>query len=108
MRENKSMRSLLSWVFRLSVPLYFYIAFGKGLFSGVDLNSVHDVLVLAGATMSVLILIGGFFRKDTVTKVSAIVLVIISVIAVVRAFDLQYWFYPFFVSLYFWVYGNSY
>ncbi len=108
MRENKSLRSVVAWTFRITIPLFVYLAYGGFLLDGIDLTSSFELIILAAAILAVLLFIGAFTRKDTLTKLSAVLLMIVSVIAVLKGFDLVIWFYPFFVSFYFLIYGNSY
>jgi len=108
MRENKGLRWAVSWTFRITIPLFIYLAYGGFLLDGIDLTKSNELIYLAVAVLSVLLLLGAFMRKDSLTKISAFLIMLVAVIAVIKGFDMLIWFYPFFVSFYFLIYGNSY
>ncbi len=108
MRENKSMRSLLAWVFRLSIPVYVYLVFSGYLKSGINLSDLKDVFSLAFGIMAILLFFGAFSKREGLTKVSAIVIILVAIIAIFRGFVFTQLFFLLIVPFYFAVYGNRY
>ncbi len=107
MKEAKGVRILFAWLYRLALPVYLYLVFKNDLADGIVFTDANDLIMLLSLLFAVLLIIGDFFKKDTLTKISGLILIIIAVIAVLKGMSLILWFFPFFVALYFLIYGNQ-
>ncbi len=106
MRENKNTRTIAAWILRLSVPTYVYFAFVNYFKDGINLSDVQDLFALAFAILAILLFFGAFSRKDGLTKVSALLIIVVAVIALFKNFSLLSMFFLLIMPVYFLVYGN--
>ncbi len=107
MREARGIRVLFAWLYRLALPVYLYLVFQKDLAGGIVFTDANDLIILLSLLFAVLLIIGDFFKKDSLTKISGLILIIIAIVAVIKGMSLTLWFFPFFVALYFLIYGNK-
>ncbi len=106
MKENKNTRTIAAWILRISIPVYVYLTYGYYLKDGINLSDFRDLLVLAFAILAILLFFGAFSRKDGLTKISALLLIVVGIIALIKHFMLINLFFLLIVPIYFLIYGN--
>ena len=70
------------WVTRLTLPVILYLVYQKTMFS-FNFKDVNYLIYFGLFIFSILLVIGGFFRKSTLTVVSAILLFLFGVLLLV-------------------------
>ncbi len=107
MAESKGIRTLYAWLLRLALPVYIFF-FNKSEFKSIDLTNKVDLILLASLVLSILVLIGDFFRGESVTRISALLLIIVLVVgAIIIEGSFVFMIFPIFAALYFIIYGNN-
>jgi len=72
MKPLKVAQPLAGWLVRIIFALYLFLIYLKGV-NPVNLNSLNFYLSLAMLVFSVLLVVGGFLKTQTLTLVSAII-----------------------------------
>ncbi|MCG9909705.1 MAG: hypothetical protein MH137_00260 [Flavobacteriales bacterium] len=86
MNAMKSAAPIANWLFRVSFLLYGVLA-NYQTFSSFDFTSKAFVLGTLFMVLSVLLFVGGFFKTDTMTVLSALGLVCLSVSQIIISWN---------------------
>lgn len=86
MQPLKSARRIANWLFRISFLLFGVLSNWKTSAS-FNLNSKSSVLGLVFMVLSILLFIGGFMKKHTMTVVSALGLVCLCVLQIILSWN---------------------
>lgn len=78
----------IKWITRLFLPFLFYYVYKNELFTW-QFQQVHYLMIFGLSLFSVLLLIGGFFRKSNLTIVSSWLLIIFGVIFIIIDWKVQ-------------------
>ena len=73
MKPFKSALPFATWVLRITFAAYIFISNIKGV-NPINLESINFYLSLAMLILSVLLIVGGFMSKQTITVLSAIII----------------------------------
>jgi len=73
MKPFKSALPFSTWMLRITFAAYIFISNAKGV-NPINLDSINFYLSLAMLILSVLLIIGGFTSKQTLTVVSALII----------------------------------
>ena len=74
------------WLMRISLALFLVLQNVNGL-NPIELNSLSYYFTLAFVVFAILLLVGGFLSKSTLTVVSGLVISALSVYRLVVSFD---------------------
>ena len=78
----KSAAPIANWMFRISFLLYGVLA-NWAVFNTFDITSKPFILGTLFMVLSILLFIGGFFKTNTITVMSALGLVVLSVSTII-------------------------
>lgn len=78
-------KALASWLLRLMMVWYAYVFF-LGTFTAFELTELSFYIAAVILIFSALLFIGAFFKKQTATVVSGLVLFLVAIIQVIIAF----------------------
>lgn len=82
MKPLKGILPLSTWLMRIAIMLFVYLAFFDTIKS-LQFKSVDFFIALAFGVFSLLLFVGGFVKSQTLTVVSALILLIVSVFEIV-------------------------
>jgi hypothetical protein len=85
MKPFKSGQTIAHWLLRLSLVVYIALLFIPHLYP-INLNNFHFYLAVAISILGVLILMGGFIVKPTLTVLSGLGILLISGYLFVKGF----------------------
>ncbi len=76
------------WVARLTLPVILYLVYQKTMFS-FNFKDVNYLIYFGLFVFSILLVLGGFFRKSTLTVISSILLFLFGILLLVVDFSNQ-------------------
>lgn len=82
MKPAISMFPFAKWITRIFLPFLFYYVY-KNELATWQFQDIHYLIIFGLSIFSVLLLLGGFFRKSTLTIVASILLLIFGVIFII-------------------------
>ncbi len=114
MKPLKGAQSLANWLLRLAILLYFVLGFWGTLFK-FDFTDLNYILIFVLALFSVLLFIGGFLRKHSLTVWSGLIILIVSVVEMILMYlntksfggDVLVFILPAAIGLFFIAKGNN-
>lgn len=112
MKPFKSGAIIASWLLRIMLVWFIYQNYFQS-FTGFDFKSFSFYLTAAYLLFGVLLFAGGFIQKPTLTVISGMVIFIIPIVQLIRAFPkdlgdvLLLYLIPLSVGFYFFANGNN-
>jgi hypothetical protein len=111
MNPWKSFTGLASWVMRIAITLVIFAHFFNA-FMGFNFQTLGFIIAAVFIVFGVLIFVGGFLSKHTLTVLSALVLLFLSALQAYWAFNgvtstFSFWLLMCAASLYFLSNGNK-
>ncbi len=99
-------QSLISWFLRLGLLLYFYLLYNPLLFNTPQFSNAKYLIVIGAVFFAVLLFIGAFLKKESLSVISGFIILILSIIAIIKGMGIETWLWPGLIGLYFIAYGN--
>jgi hypothetical protein len=103
---------ITAWLIRLTLVWFVYRNYFQP-FTSFDLHSFHFYVSAAYLLFSVLIVIGGFFQKTTLSVLSGLIVFVLPIVQLIRVFPedlgsvLLVYLIPLAAGFYFFTYGNN-
>jgi hypothetical protein len=112
MKPFKSGSPIAAWLLRLTL-LWFVYEHYFGSFPAFDLKSFNFYIYAAYILFAVLLLVGGFLQKSTLTVISGLILFVLPIIQLIRDFPAEplkvvmLYLLPASIGFYFFTAGND-
>lgn len=111
MNPWKNFQGLAGWMMRITILLFIFAGFFPA-FMRFDVHNLHFFIALGFVIFGVMLFVGGFLSKQTLTVVSALVLFILSVLHAYWSFNgitgaFTQWLLMVSVTFYFITHGNK-